>query len=50
MNPVFWLAVVAGLIFAWLLLSFLFKPIGRFATRLIDDAIEEMKEEKENTE
>ena len=50
MNPVFWLAVVATLAFAWLLLGFLFKPIGRFATRLIDDAIEEMKEEKENTE
>lgn len=50
MNPVFWLLVAAALGMMWLMLSFLFKPIGRFFTRLVSDAIEEMKEEKETTE
>ncbi len=50
MNPVFWVIVVALLVLLWLMLSFMFKPIGRFVMRLVNDAIEEMNEEKEITE
>ena len=50
MNPVFWVIVVVLLVLLWLMLSFLFKPIGRLFMRLVNDAIEEMNEEKEITE
>jgi hypothetical protein len=46
MNPVFFIGLfLAGLIL-WLLLSFLYKPVGWIVKRLIDDAKKAMTEEK----
>lgn len=50
MNPFFWLLVVAAMVFAWFVMSFMFKPIGRFFMRLFNDAMKEFEEEKEQTE
>lgn len=44
--PVFIWLVVLGVAILWLLLSFLYIPIGRFVARLIEDAKEAMSEEK----
>ena len=48
MNPVFWILILLAAGILWLLLSFLFRPIGRVSKRLVDDAMHEMFEE-ENT-
>jgi hypothetical protein len=45
MNPVFFIGLFAGGLLLWLLLSFLYKPIGHVASRLIDDAKRAMTEE-----
>lgn len=47
--PAFYLLVFLGIILLWFLLSFLFKPIGRFFHRLWKDAVDAM-EEDDNTE
>lgn len=45
MNPVFFIGLFAGGALLWLLLSFLYKPIGGIANRLVDDAKRAMTEE-----
>lgn len=45
MNPVFFIGLFAAGAILWLLLSFLYKPIGHIASRLIDDAKRAMTEE-----
>lgn len=51
MNIVFWLLIILAVVFAWFVLSFLFKPLGRFFARLYTDAMDEIKEtEEENKE
>lgn len=44
-NVVFYLLVVAAVVFLWFTLTFMFKPIGKFLLRLWNDAKEEMTEE-----
>ena len=44
MNPVFIFLVLIGLAAVWFLLSFLFKPIGRFFCRIWKDAADEINE------
>lgn len=44
MNPVFWLAVICAGVLLWFISSFAFKGIGKFAYRLYDDAMEEIKD------
>lgn len=46
MNIVFWFGLIIIAILLWFLLSFLFKPIGKYILRLWNDAIDEMKEEE----
>lgn len=48
MNPVFWFLILSGAALLWLLLSFLFRPLGRVSKRLVDDAKREMFEEEKN--
>lgn len=48
MNPVFWFLILLGAALLWLLLSFLFRPLGRVSKRLVDDAKREMFEEEKN--
>ncbi len=48
--PVLYIYIVIGAILLWFLLAFLFKPIGKFFSKLWEDAINEMKEEKNEDE
>ena len=48
--PVLYIYIVIGAILLWFLLVFLFKPIGKFFSKLWEDAINEMKEEKNEDE
>lgn len=50
MNPVFFIALFAAGILLWLLLSFLYKPIGCIVKQLVDDAKKAMTEEKNEKE
>lgn len=51
MNPVLIILILLGGALLWLLLSFLYKPLGKIAKRLFDDAKESMEDdEKENEE
>lgn len=47
-NVVFYLLVLIGLGLLWLVLALLFKPIGRFFSRLWEDAKREMELEDKN--
>lgn len=46
MNIVFYLLIIIATIFLWFILAFLFKPIGRFFSRLWEDAKREMNSEE----
>lgn len=46
--PVLMFLIVVGAALLWLLLSFAFKPVGRFAARLVSDAKRAMTEETED--
>lgn len=48
--PVFYFLIVVGAIVLWFLLAFLFKPIGKFFSKIGNDAINEMKDEEEENE
>lgn len=52
MNPVFFIGLFGAGALLWLLLSFLYKPIGGVGKRLVDDVKEAMTEgkTKENKE
>ena len=44
LNVVFWLLLIVAIVFLWLTMSFLFKPIGKWLTKLIEEANENMKD------
>lgn len=46
MNPVFFIILFVAAALLWLLLSFLYKPLGWIGKRLIDDAKKAMTEKK----
>lgn len=48
MNPALFLIVFIALIALWFLLSFVFRPLGRFIYRIYKDAIDEMNKEENN--
>ncbi len=50
MNPVFYLGLFAFAALLWLLLSFLYKPIGSVGKRLADDAKKAITEEENENE
>lgn len=51
MNPAFILLVLLGAVAVWFLLSFAFRPIGRFFYRIWKDAVDSInKEESEEKE
>ena len=50
MNPVFWFLVILVAVEIWLLLCCLYKPIGRFISKVFGDAFDNMKIEKEESE
>jgi len=50
MNPVFLLLVFLGVCLLWFLCAFLYRPIGKFFSRLFIDAKEAMFEENKEKE
>lgn len=50
MNPVFVLIVISAVVAAWFLLSFAFRPIGRFIYRIWKDAVDEINKNDESEE
>lgn len=50
MNPVFIILVIAGAVAVWFLLSFAFRPIGRFIYRIWKDAVDEINKNDESEE
>lgn len=50
MNPVFWLFVVLVLIAVWFGLTVIFKPLGGFLARILNDTLETINEEDEEKE
>ena len=46
MNVVFWLLVILVLTALWFFLCFLFKPLGRFLSRIFQDASDSMFEDE----
>ena len=48
--PAFVFLVVIGCIALWFLLSWLYKPVGRFFYRIYKDAVDELTDNKENKE
>lgn len=50
MNPVFFIGLFAGGAIVWLLLSFLYKPIGSVIQKLLNDAKQVMTEEDNQKE
>ena len=47
MNPVFFIGLFVAGALLWLLLSFLYRPIGSIGKRLADDAKKAITEENE---
>lgn len=50
MNPVFIFLVIVAAVAAWFLLSFAFRPIGRFVYRIWKDAVDEINKDDESEE
>lgn len=50
MNPILIILILLGGALLWLLCSFLYRPIGKFFSRLITDAQEAMSDENKNNE
>ena len=50
MNPVFYLIVVIVAIVFWMLLAFIFYPLGRFVWRIISDTAHELNRNDEQKE
>jgi hypothetical protein len=50
MNPVFFIGLFGAGFLLWLLLSFLYKPIGWVGKRLVDDAKKAMTEDDNQNE
>lgn len=48
MNPAFAILVATGLVMLWFLLSWLYKPLGKFIYRIGKDAVDAMTEEEMN--
>lgn len=48
MNPAFAILVIVGLVALWFLLSWLYKPLGKFIYRIGKDAVEAMAENETN--
>ena len=45
MNIVFWILLLAAVVFMYFLLALLFRPIGKFFMRLYKDVENEIKKE-----
>ena len=50
MNPIFFIGLFVGGALMWLLLSFLYKPIGSIVQKLLNDAKQVITEEDNQNE
>jgi hypothetical protein len=48
LNVAFWLAIILALVGFWFLACFLFKPLGKFFSRIFNDAVECLEINDEN--
>ena len=49
MNPALLVLIIIGVILIYLLLSFLYRPIGKFLYRIFKDAENAIKDEEEES-
>ena len=47
-NIVFYLLIIIAVVFLWFILAFLFKPLGKFFSRLLEDVKREMELEEKD--
>lgn len=51
MNPMFWILVIVGLVLLWMLLNFIFRPLGKYISKLTTEVKDNLnydeQEEKE---
>lgn len=40
MNPVFWLLVIIAAIALWFLSSILFRPLGKYVSKIFNDTVD----------
>ena len=50
MNPALLIIVLIVLVALWFLLSFLFRPMGKFAYRIYKDAVDEINKKEEKSQ
>lgn len=50
MNPALLILIFIGLLVLWLLLAWVYKPLGTLIMRIWNDAMEAMNEKKEEQE
>lgn len=50
MNPAFVFIVIGAAAVAWFLLSFAFRPVGKFIYRIWKDAVDEINKNDESEE
>ena len=50
MNPTFWFLIILIAVALWFALSILFKPMGKFVTKIFNDTKDIINDEEEKTE
>ena len=50
MNPTFWFLIILIAVALWFALSILFKPMGKFVTKIFNDSKDIINDEEEKTE
>lgn len=50
MNPAFVFIVIGAAVVTWFLLSFAFRPVGKFIYRIWKDAVDEINKNDESEE
>ena len=50
MNPALLIIVLIVLVALWFLLSFLFRPMGKFTYRIYKDAVDEINKKEEKSQ
>lgn len=50
MNPALLIIVLIALVALWFLLSFLFRPMGKFTYRIYKDAVDEINKKEEKSQ
>ena len=49
MNIVFWIVTILLMVILWFLLAFIFKPVGKFISRIVSDTFDIINNKDENS-